>query len=459
MDLYFKRHDGQAVTIDDFVKAMEDANGVDFSQFKRWYSQAGTPTVSVKSDYQDGCLLLSLTQSCPPTPECHDKKPFHIPIRMALFDVHGKAMPVKHAVLELREKEQTFRIDCLTEKPHVSLLRDFSAPVILDRQITQDELLALLRFETDGFAKWDAAQNLALSCIEQYYHSHRSEWKIPQALIDAYRHVLLDDALDAALRADLLTSPGFEDIAVTLTDIDVDRVEEARDFFRAELGQALFTEAQATYQALWAKEDHEMHGQAYSRRKLRNVCLRLMMKADEKKTLALCQQQFAKAQTMTDQITGLALLVNCSQAQVRKQATDDFYQQWQKDELVLDKWFSLQAGCELPGTLGHVKELMSHPAFNMKNPNKVRALVGAFAQSNPRHFHAIDGSGYAFITDIVIEMDKINPQIAARLATPFTRWKRLNAPRQRLMKQQLERLAAIDLSPDLRELVTKSLVR
>jgi aminopeptidase N len=459
MDLYFKRHDGQAVTIDDFVKAMEDANGVDFSQFKLWYSQAGTPTVSVKSDYQDGCLVLSLTQSCPPTPECHDKKPFHIPIRVALFDAQGQVIPVKHDVLELREKAQPFRFDGLKEKPLVSLLCDFSAPVILDRQLSQDELLALLRFETDGFAKWDAAQNLALSCVKHCYHSPRSEWKIPQALVDAYRHVLLDNSLDAALRADLLTSPGFEDIAVTLTDIDVDRVEEARDYFRTELGQALFTEAQATYQALWAQEDHAMHGHAYSRRKLRNVCLRLMMKADEQKTLALCQQQFVKAQTMTDQITGLALLVNCSQTQVRTQATDDFYQQWKKDELVLDKWFSLQASCELPGTLAHVKELMLHPAFNIKNPNKVRALIGAFSQSNPRHFHAADGSGYAFITDILIEMDKINPQIAARLATPFTRWQRLNAPRQLLMTQQLERLAALDLSPDLRELVTKSLVK
>ena len=458
MDLYFQRHDGHAVTIDDFVQAMEDANGVDFSQFKRWYSQAGTPRVEVRSHYHEGCLLLSFTQSCPPTPECQDKKPFHIPLRVALFDASGKALPLENNVLELREKEQTFRFNDLSEKPLVSLLCDFSAPVILDRQTSQDELLALLRFETDGFAKWDAAQSLALDCIKHCYESPRDEWSVPQKLLEAYRHVLADSSLDAALRADLLTPPGFEDMAGMLTDIDVDRVEEARDFFRNELGKSLFAEIHAKYLSLWSEEDHAMNGQAYSRRKLRNICLRLMMKAKEEKTLALCQQQFAQAKTMTDQITGLALLVNCSDIQARQKAIDSFYQQWQRDELVLDKWFSLQACCELPNTLARVVALMSHPAFNIKNPNKVRALVGNFTQNNPRHFHAIDGSGYVFLTNILLEMDKINPQIAARLATPFTRLQRLNAPRRLLMKQQLQRLAVVDLSPDLRELVAKSLV-
>ena len=458
MDLYFERHDGQAVTIDDFVRAMEDANGVDFSQFKRWYSQAGTPTVTVKSTFREGCLLLSCTQTCPPTPECQDKKPFHIPIRVALFDANGQDLPVEHPVLALQEKEQTFRFEGLAAKPLVSLLRDFSAPVILKREISTDELLALLRFESDGFAKWDAAQQVALECIKLCYYAPREQWGIPEALVDAYRHVLADNSLDAALRAEILTPPGFEEIAATLTDIDVERVEQARDYFRTAVGRALFDMAKITYEALWSEEDHAMNGQAYSRRKLRNVCLRLMMKAEEDKTLTQCQHQFTAAQTMTDQITGLALLINSSKAAVRQHAIDDFYQQWQQDELVLDKWFSLQASSELPGTLAHVKTLLSHPAFNMKNPNKVRALVGAFTQNNPRFFHAIDGSGYAFLTDILLQMDKINPQIAARLATPYTRWQRLNAPRQSLIKQQLERLAAVDLSPDLRELVTKSLV-
>ncbi len=458
MDLYFERHDGQAVTIDDFVAAMEDANSVDLTQFKLWYSQAGTPVVTVKSHYRDGCLELSFAQTCPPTPECKDKKPFHIPIRIALFNASGKEMPIKNSVLELREKEQTFKFEHLTEKPIVSLLRGFSAPVMLHRELNQDEQLALLRFETDGFAKWDAAQNLALACISNCYHSPRKDWHIPKALIEAYRHVLADESLDAELRAELLTPPSFEDLVAVLKDIDVEKVEAARDFYRAELGRVLFAELKAKYESLWRQEDHAMNGQAYSRRKLRNVCLALMMKAREAEALTVCQQQFAKAETMTDQITSFALLVNCSQAPVGERAIQSFYQQWEKNELVLDKWFALQASCELPHTLANVKKLLAHPAFNIKNPNKVRSLIGAFSQNNPRHFHAADGSGYAFLTDMLLKMDKINPQIAARLATPLTRWQRLDATRQKLIKQQLERLAAVELSRDLRELVLKSLV-
>lgn len=457
MDLYFERHDGKAVTIDDFVAAMEDANDVDFTQFKRWYSQAGTPEVTVKSDFGDGSLHLSLSQTCPQTPDGLAKQPFHIPIRVALFTTDGKILPIENEVLELKEKEQTFLFDGLSEKPIISLLRDFSAPIKLKRDISQDELLALLRFETDGFAKWDAAQNLALACIKNHYDTPRSEWNISEALVDAYRHVLLDDSLDAALRAVLLTPPGFEDVAATLADIDVALVEEARDFFCIELGQALYKDLEATYHTLWKQEDNATNAQGYSRRKLRNVCLGLMMKAEETKALAACQHQFGKAKTMTDQITGLGLLINSDQKKISQQVIEDFYQQWQKDELVLDKWFALQGSCEHTDTLSSVKKLLTHPAFNIKNPNKVRALIGAFSQNNPRNFHAIDGSGYEFLTEILIKMDKINPQIAARLATPFTRGKRLNAPRQQLIKKQLKHLAGLDLSGDLRELVEKSL--
>ena len=458
MDLYFERHDGQAVTIDDFVAAMEDANDVDLTQFKRWYSQAGTPEVTVKSDFGDGSLHLSLSQTCPQTPDGHEKLPFHIPIRVALYTTDGKMLPIENEVLELKEEEQTFLFDGLSEKPIISLLRDFSAPIKLNRDISQDELLALLRFETDGFAKWDAAQNLALAAIKNAYDTPRSQWNITPALIEAYRHVLLDDSLDAALRAVLLTPPGFEDVAAILKDIDVARVEEARDFFRIELGLALFADLEATYQSLWKQEDNATNAQGYGRRKLRNVCLSLMMKASETKALAACQQQFSKAKTMTDQITGLGLLINSAQKQARQQAIDDFHKQWQNDELVLDKWFALQASCDHVDTLSIVKKLMSHAAFNIKNPNKVRALIGAFSQNNPRNFHAIDGSGYEFLTEMLIKMDKINPQIAARLATPFTRGQRLNAPRQQLIKKQLKHLAALELSRDLRELVEKSLV-
>ncbi|MBA2652279.1 MAG: aminopeptidase N [Tatlockia sp.] len=457
MDLYFKRHDGKAVTIDDFVAAMEDANQVDFSQFKLWYSQAGTPEVKVKSCYNQGTLTLTMTQSCKPTAECKEKKPFHIPIRIALFTKEGQALALEQEILQLREQEQTFSFPNLPSKPIVSLLRDFSAPIKIDLEQSEEELLALLRFESDGYAKWNVAQRLVLSCLTNYLNTPPKEWQIPQSLVVAFQYVLEDDTLDDALKADLLTPPGFEDLAATLTTVDVDAVEEARCFFRAELGKQLFSEMTNLYKKYWQKEDHGMHAKAYGQRKLRNLCLWFMMKADEAKTLSICQEQFSKAKTMTDQIASFANLINCSNAKVREQAAESFYKQWSEDELVLDKWFSIQASSVLADTLAAVKKLMKHPDFSIKNPNKVRALIGAFCQANPRNFHAANGSGYAFLGEILTVMDKINPQIAARLATPFTRWHRYDANRQALMKQQLNRLATLELSGDLREMVEKSL--
>ncbi|CEK12031.1 aminopeptidase N [Legionella hackeliae] len=458
MDLYFERHDGQAVTIDDFVAAMEDANQVDLTQFKRWYSQAGTPEVRVSKHFRGDTLTITMTQSCPATPECTDKKPFHIPIRVALFDANGQKLAIEKDVLELREAEQTFSFTGLKGEPIVSLLRDFSAPIKLYSQASEKELLALLRFETDGFAKWDAAQRLALNCIQTYFNSPQQEWGIPDALLAAYRHVLLDESLDNALRAEILTPPSFEEVAASLTGVDVDNVEAARDYFRKTLGMYLIEEASSTYQRLWQIESHAMNAQAYGQRQLRNICLWLMMKADEKRSLSVCRQQFIKSRTMTDQMASFALLNNCTQESFREQSIDSFYQQWSQDELVLDKWFAIQASSELPDTLARVKTLLKHPAFNIKNPNKVRALIGAFCQSNPRNFHAKDGSGYAFLTEMIVKLDKINPQITARLATPFTRWRRYDLKRQELIKQELRQLASLELSRDLREVVAKSLV-
>ncbi|QEY50125.1 aminopeptidase N [Legionella longbeachae] len=457
MDLYFERHDGQAVTIDDFVAAMEDANQVDLTQFKRWYSQAGTPEVTVVSSYEKGKLTLKMQQHCPPTPECHHKKPFHIPIRIALFNSQGHMMPIDREILELKEAEQSFSFSDLSERPVFSLLRGFSAPIKLKHNLSQEDLLFLLRYETDGYAKWDAAQSLVLSCIKDYLEQPSNTWQIPSALSAAFKHVLLDESLDADLRAELLTPPGFEEVAATLNSVDVGAVETARDFFRQQLGWYLYDSAQTLYQQLWQAEDHQIHGIAYGRRKLRNICLWLMMKAKEANALDICQQQFISAQTMTDQIASFSLLANCTNQGLRVQAVEDFYKQWAKDELVLDKWFTIQATSELPDTLTHVKTLLQHAAFNIKNPNKVRALVSAFCMANPRNFHAVDGSGYSFLADILMTLDKINPQIAARVANPFTRWQRYDKSRQNLMHNQLERLAKQSLSRDLGEVVSKSL--
>ncbi|WP_419419618.1 aminopeptidase N [Legionella sp. D16C41] len=457
MDLYFERHDGQAVTIDDFVAAMEDANGVDLTQFKRWYSQAGTPIVEVDSEYKDNTLTLTLTQTCPPTAECLEKQPFHIPIRIALFNKNGQPFSLKQDLVELRERQQKFTFENINTKPVISLLREFSAPIKVQRSLSQNDLLALLRFETDGFAKWDAAQCLALSCLADFCKKPNEQWQFPVNLTAAFSHVLQDESQDLALRAELLMPPEFEEVTSFVENPDVGIIEAARDFYRAALGNSIYEQARVMYEQLWVREEHLMTAKAYGQRKLRNACLWLMMKANEQATLAICQQQFSQARTMTDQIVSFSLLTNCANNTIREKAIKDFYNQWANDELVIDKWFVVQATSELPHALANVKELLGHPAFSFKNPNKVRSVIGAFVHANPKHFHALDGSGYEFLTDMLIKLDAINPQITARLATPFTRWRRYDEKRQALMFEQLKRLEIHPLSRDLSEIVSKSL--
>lgn len=460
MDLYFKRHDGQAVTIDDFVNAMSDANHYDLSQFLLWYSQAGTPRVNLVSEtYSNGKLTLFFTQSCPDTPETEVKKPFVIPIRYTLFDGYGEPMAVDSNVLVLSAAQQTFEIEGVKEKPLVSLMQDFSAPIILSRDISREDLFSLLRYEENGFVKWDIAQQLAQTTLINCYESPRESWQIEPTLLNVYQDILNDETLDQALRAELIMPPGFEILASAMTAVDVSLLEDVRDFFRTTLAKTLSHDATSIYKNLWHAEDHAMNGAAYQRRRLRHICLWLMMKAQTEEAFSLCEQQFINAQTMTDQIGSFGLLAHAQDEALRTSAIERFYKQWQDDELVLDKWFSIQATTELPSALSDVKRLMTHPKFVMTNPNKVRALIGAFCQGNPKHFHAIDGSGYTFLTDILIEMDGINAQVAARLATPFTRWQRLNKPRQELMLQELKRLSDMPLSRDVQELVSKSLVR
>lgn len=457
MDCYFERHDGEAVTIDDFVAAMEDANGVDFTQFMRWYDQAGTPQVEVTSSFEDNTLTLTLTQSCPPTPECQEKQPFHIPIRIALFDKSGQSLTLEHDILELREAQQSFTFTDIKAHPIISLLRDFSAPIKLKHDLSQEELLALFRFETDGYAKWDASQRLALNVMRSLLSKKQHQWAIPAEFIPAFKHILLDKALDTALQAELLTPPGFEEVIADLTNVNVDAIEAVRDFYRSQLGLSLFEQLRSTYKLLWAQENNAMDGPAYGMRKLRNVCLWLMMKANEEASLDYCKHQFTHARNMTDKLTSFTLLNNCSIQEEKQLAIDYFYAEWAHDELVLDKWFAVQACSESSDTLMRVKTLMKHPDFSIKNPNKVRSLVGAFVQSNPRNFHAIDGSGYAFLSECLIQLDPLNPQIAARLATPFTRWRRYDATRQQLIKNQLIHLSTLELSRDLNEVISKSL--
>jgi aminopeptidase N len=460
MDLYFSRHDGQAVTINDFVQAMEDASGIDLQQFRRWYHQAGTPTVTINISFSDNRLTLHCQQTCPPTPETQEKQPFHIPILMALFDQQGQAIPIENPLIELRQQEQVFHFEGLQEQPLVSLLRDFSAPIILKTSANTDQLLGLLRYETNGFAKWDAAQQLMKEAIFELYHEHQlSAANTFPLLFAALIQTLKDERLDPALRAELLIPPSFDDLAASETDIDVEKLVSARLRFLQAMGTAMAEELSATFERESARADDAVSGVAIGRRKLRLQCLYLLVKTQESTWLPICENLLSSATTMTEQLTGFTGLVHSTDPQAQQHACDVFYQKWSHDALVMDKWFAVQATADVTHALEKVRALLKHPDFVYTNPNRVRALLGSFAQGNPRHFHVSTGEGYQFLAEQLLRIDPLNPQTCSRLALPLTRWQRLDKQRQILIQKQLQHLNKQPLSNDLSELVQKSLMQ
>lgn len=460
MDLYFTRHDGQAVTIDDFVQAMQDASGIDLQQFKRWYHQAGTPMIKVDMSYDQNRLTLTCEQTCPPTPETAKKLPFHIPILVALFDAQGQSISIPNPLLELREEKHVFHFDNLPTQPLVSLLRDFSAPIILQTSRNEEQLLGLLQYETNGFAKWDAAQQLMRDIILLFYRAQTqtAERKL-SALSAALAQTLSDEQLDPALRAELLIPPSFEDLAANETAIDVGRLVDARYTLIQTLGTSLSSELITKFEQETARSDDAVHGIAIGRRKLRLQCLYLLLKSDEAKWLTICEKLLTSATTMTEQLAGFTGLVHSQNKSSQEHACKTFYQKWAKDPLVLDKWFTVQATAPLDNVLEKVRTLLSHPDFIYTNPNRARAVLGSFVQANPKYFHAENGEGYQFLTEQLLHIDPLNPQLSARLALPLTRWQHLDKPRQQLIQKQLQVLSQHSLSKDLTELVNKSLVK
>jgi aminopeptidase N len=474
MDLYFQRHDGQAVTCDDFVAAMADANGADLSQFTRWYHQAGTPELTVSDGYDPAVRRYTLTvrQSCPPTPGQPHKAPFHIPLALGLLDADGRDLPlqlegegeseVTTRVLELREPEHTFHFVNVPTRPVPSLLRDFSAPVKLNSAENDDDLRFRLAHDSDDFNRWDAGQTLAVRAILALVEERRQgrEWTLPESFSAAFGRALAFDA-DPALLAQVLTLPGESYLAERMDVVDVDGIHVARRFVQRTLAERLREPLRVTYQTLRAREreGYRIDAAAIGRRALKNVCLDYLMQLDDAETRALCLDQFRSAGNMTDQLGALAPLAN-SEGPERADALAAFYDRWRHEPLVVDKWLSLQATSRLPGTLAVVQGLTAHEAFNLRNPNKVRALIGAFSQANPLHFHAADGRGYTFLADRILALNAFNPQIAARLMAAFTRWGKYDPVRQQGMRDQLERvLSAPDLSPDVYEIAAKSLGR
>ncbi len=468
MDLYFMRHDGCAVECDDFRNAMADANGRDFEQFERWYSQAGTPVVRAEAHYDRlaKTYTLTLTQHCPATPGQSRKLPFHIPVAFGLLGADGRDLALvmdgkklgTTTVLELTEATQTFRFTGVNEAPTPSILRDFSAPVVLDYDYTDAELLHLFSHDSDPVNRWEAGQRLAMARLLKLTAAIGTGGKLEldPTFIDAMCKMLVDASLDAGFREQAMVLPSESMIADQMDVVDPLAIHLARQFVRRIIGLALREDLMAQYRANQTPGEYSPDAISAGRRGLKNLALVYMAAEPDGDTLPLAQQQYDNAGNMTDRVAALVALIH-GQAPGVEDALQRFYEEFESEALVVDKWFTMQAGA--PGTdVAKVRELMRHKAFSMKNPNRARSLIFAFCNGNPSRFHAPDGSGYAFWAEQVIALDAINPQVASRLARSMDRWRRYAPALQAQMKAALQQVAGKKkLSSDVREIVSKAL--
>jgi aminopeptidase N len=466
-DLYFERFDGQAVTTDDFVQCMADAGERDLEQFKRWYSQAGTPELKVSGSYDADCnsYQLQVEQSCPPTPGQEQKLPFHIPLAVGLLDSAGRDLPLVlegeesglagTRMLEVREPVEVYRFVGISERPVPSLLRGFSSPVKIHYRYSDDELMFLMARDNDGFNRWVAAQTLAQRILLARAKSPDSP--LPSGFIDAFRTALQQPDDDKALIAEILTLPAEGYLGDQMAQVDVDGIHRAREGLKSELAEALKEELLAAYRQNREQGGYSPDAESIGRRSLRNLCLGYLMQLQDEAVLGLCVDQYRSGHNMTDVMAALSLLAG-QDTEATTELLEDFYGKWKDDPLVMDKWFSIQALSRREGTMQRVKQLMDDPLFSLSNPNRVRSLIGAFCSGNPVRFHAVDGEGYRFLGDRVLELDAINPQVAARMARLFSRWRRFDPARQKLMQGELQRiLERPGVSRDVYEIASKSL--
>ncbi|BHH83018.1 aminopeptidase N [Desulforhopalus sp. 52FAK] len=462
MDLYFERHDGQAVTCDDFVLAMESASGVDLEQFRHWYSQAGTPLLQVTTHWDKESLEFTVTlkQSCEPTPRQDVKLPFHIPVKIGLLGSGGNELIVEQ-ILELKDAEQHFVFKDITEKPVLSFLRDFSAPVRVKPFQSDEELSFLMANDSNLFNRWDSATQLSskiiLRVVEQLKNGEPP--KIDNFYLDAIEQTLSSVMDDKDLTALALQLPTETTLAQEMEVIYPKHLHDARTFVKRSIAEKCHGQLTTLYNENQSRGDYSIAPEAKGRRSLRNLCLSYLMAPQPSSgdVLALCRSQYDNATNMTDAIAAIALLVN-GDNEGRTEVLQDFYDKWKEDALVLDKWFAIQALSETPDVLAEVRSLMEHPAFSIKNPNKVRSLVGTFCSGNHAAFHNENGEGYRFLSAQIIALNKINPQIAARLLSPMINWKRYEPKLKGLMEKELNFiLKQKDLSQDVLEIVTNSL--
>jgi aminopeptidase N len=457
LDLYFERHDGQACTIEHFRQCFEDATGRDLSQFARWWSQAGTPRIAVDEEWDDGRYTLTLRQTTPPSPGQTEKQPLVIPVAIGLLGANGDEV-VPTRVLELTEPEQSFTFEGLGSRPTPSILRGFSAPVIVERETTDQESAFLLAHDTDPFNRWEAghryAVRIALAIIG-------GAGEVPAAWVEGMAAVLTDESLDPAFRALVLELPAIDEITGEIAAggglSDPDAIHAALRTMRQTLGNKLSTQLARLYEQMRSEGPYSPDAASAGRRALKNRCLALRAATGSADAFAVAESQFRAADNMSDALPALTVLVH-EAAPVAYPLLADFHARWRHDPLVIDKWLAMQASAPLPGTLERVEALTAHASFDWKNPNKFRSLIGVLAAANPVAFHRHDGAGYRFLADWLIQLDAINPQTAARVVGAFETYRRYDTARQALMQLQLERIAAVEnLSKNTREMVERML--
>jgi len=469
MKLYFERHDGQAVTCDDFLAAMSDANGVDLEAFGKWYGQSGTPEVTVSGQYDADKreYTLHLSQETPATPDQSEKQALVIPFAVGLLSAKGEEIPLRlrdsdgstnqTALLILDQPEQTFVFADVPAHPIPSLLRGFSAPVKLHYQHRPANLAILIQHDPDSFVRWEAAQLLAQQAImsARQQHSSGQEMHLDPHLSEAFKGLLEDKVSDPALLAEAMILPDEDYLGQQMSVVDVDGLHQARNFVRKSLAASLGSLFRDRYDRLNTDEAYEISARAMARRSLKNLCLSYL--AETKDGEQLLNAQLASSNNMTDTLAALGYLVY-RDAPSAALALGDFEGRWNHDSLVMDKWFALQARHPGDRTVRQLDMLMEHPAFSLTNPNKVRSLVGAFAMGNPTGFHIQTGAGYRWVADRVIELNRLNPQVASRMVSAFNRWRRYDQARQELMQTELERISSTPgLSPDVAEIVGNAL--
>jgi aminopeptidase N len=471
LDLYFERHDGDAVTVEDFVEAMADASDRDLSQFMLWYTQSGTPELACSLDYDAHAKTarLSVSQVIPPTPGQTKKEPMLIPLKVGLIGANGDELPLKldggaalsNGLLEVTAREQVFEFRDIPSPPTPSLLRGFSAPVRLTTSLDPDQIEFLMMHDNDPFNRWQAAQTYALTLLTAAARDGGEHTlvrgKEAARLATALSVTARDETLLPAYRAEFLKLPTESDVARELArDVDTDAVHQTRETLRAMIGRECRETLAGLYEQTAPAGPYSPDPESAGLRAFRSAALDLLVATGEPSEIARAERHYREAANMTDAIAALSILSHV-EGPARDRALEHFYARWQDEPLVLDKWFAVQARAVRPDSVETVQALLSHPKFSLKNPNRIRALLGSFAQANPTGFNRADGAGYRLLAEQALEIDRFNPHVAARLLGVFESWRTLEPERQARAKAVLEALAVKSLSTDSYEIVTKTL--